>query len=218
MVPLAPVQFPEILPPEQHFEQLLDDSWPGLATVERLSFDQAARIPGPNGEEVPLYVYPYAVSRQLLDHVIQTLHLPVALTKDIDNADAVLALRSHIKNHAKLKQMARMRQVPIQVVKSNSIPQIARALQRLLHFDESDPSEENVLDLLARTGSDDEMEALEEARLAVEQIVLPKGQPVELLPRSAKVRKMQHELVEHYHLRSDSFGEEPNRRLRIYPA
>jgi predicted RNA-binding protein Jag len=59
---------------------------------------------------------------------------------------------------------------------------------------------------------------LEEARLAVEQIVIPKGQPVELLPRSAQVRKMQHELVEHYRLKSHSFGEEPNRRLRIYPA
>jgi predicted RNA-binding protein Jag len=41
---------------------------------------------------------------------------------------------------------------------------------------------------------------------------------VELLPRSAKVRKMQHELIEHYHLKSDSFGDEPTRRLRIYPA
>jgi predicted RNA-binding protein Jag len=62
------------------------------------------------------------------------------------------------------------------------------------------------------------MDALEEARLAVEQIVIPKGQPVELLPRSSQVRKMQHELVEHYRLKSDSFGDEPNRRLRIYPA
>jgi predicted RNA-binding protein Jag len=74
------------------------------------------------------------------------------------------------------------------------------------------------LQLFARDGSDDEIEALEETRLAVEQIVLPKGQPVELLPRSPKVRKMQHELVEHYRLKSDSFGDEPNRRLRIYPA
>lgn len=61
-------------------------------------------------------------------------------------------------------------------------------------------------------------EALEETRLAVEQIVLPKGQPVELLPRSAHMRKLQHEFVEHYHLKSSSFGTEPNRRLRIYPA
>jgi len=65
---------------------------------------------------------------------------------------------------------------------------------------------------------EDEIAALEEARLAVEQIVIPKRQPVELLPRSAKVRQMQHELVEHYRLTSDSFGSEPNRRLRIYPA
>jgi len=65
--------------------------------------------------------------------------------------------------------------------------------------------------------SEDEMEALEEARLAVEQIVIPKGQPVELLPRSSVIRRMQHELVEHYHLKSNSFGSEPNRRIRIYP-
>ncbi|MBW4560310.1 MAG: hypothetical protein KME32_03975, partial [Mojavia pulchra JT2-VF2] len=51
-----------------------------------------------------------------------------------------------------------------------------------------------------------------------EQIVIPKGIPVELLPRCAKVRSMQHELVERYRLKSQSFGEEPLRRLRIYPA
>jgi stage III sporulation protein SpoIIIAA len=67
-------------------------------------------------------------------------------------------------------------------------------------------------------GREDEIDALEEARLAVEQIVIPKRQPVELLPRSASLRQMQHELVERYHLNSSSFGSEPNRRLRIYPA
>jgi R3H domain len=29
---------------------------------------------------------------------------------------------------------------------------------------------------------------------------------------------MQHESIEHYHLKSASFGEEPNRRLRIFSA
>jgi stage III sporulation protein SpoIIIAA len=72
---------------------------------------------------------------------------------------------------------------------------------------------------LAYTGdAEDEWDALEEARLAVEKIVIPKGQPVELLPRSAPVRKLQHEFIEHYQLKSSSFGTEPNRRLRIYPA
>jgi R3H domain/Sporulation stage III, protein AA len=199
----------------REFQTLLDNSFRQPPSDE-LNQD-FERKQGPNGEDLPLHVYPYAVSRSQLDQVIQTLRLPVVLTKDIDHADVVFALRSHVKSHAKLKQVARIKQVPIISIKSNSIPQIARGLRRLLNMDDPDAE---VLDInMFSTGrNDDEMEALEEARLAVEQIVIPKGQPVELLPRPALVRKMQHELIEHYRLHSQSFGEEPNRRLRIYPA
>jgi hypothetical protein len=114
--------------------------------------------------------------------------------------------------------MIKVRQLPVYAVKSNTMPQIIRALKRILKMDDQGLTEPINLDLFSRSGDEDEIEALEEARLAVEQIVIPKGQPVELLPRSPKVRKMQHELVEHYRLKSSSFGDEPNRRLRIYPA
>ena len=164
-------------------------------------------------------VYAYGISRQQLDRVVSTLSLPVQFTKDLGSADAVLALRSHIKNHSKLKDVAQARQIPVYTVKSNSIPQITRSLRRLLDLDDDDMAAEAInLDLFSHSGADDELEALEEARLAVEQIVIPKSQPVELLPRSPKIRKMQHELAEHYRLKSLSFGNEPNRRLRIYPA
>lgn len=166
------------------------------------------------GDELRLY--PYGVSRHQLERVIHTLGMPLVITKDINSADAVLALRSHSKTQAKLKHMAQGRHLPVHLVKSNSIPQLTRALQRLLRLDDS-PESIN-LELFTHDGGDDELEALEEARLAVEQIVIPKGQPVELLPRSARIRKMQHELAEHYRLKSLSCGEEPNRRLRIYPA
>lgn len=172
---------------------------------------------GPNGEDL-VAVYPYGISREQLHHVIDTLKLPVLITKELGVAQAVLALRSHVRNHSKLKTLAKSRQLPIYTVKSNTIPQITRALQRLLDIDPRDQSEAIDLSLFTRQGKDDELEALEEARLAVEQIVIPKGQPVELLPRSAKIRKMQHELAEHYRLKSLSFGDEPNRRLRIFPA
>jgi stage III sporulation protein SpoIIIAA len=200
-------------PERRDFQSLLDESF---QQQDSLNPDLARQV-GPNGEDLPLHVYPYAVSRSQLEQVIQTLKLPILLTKDIDHADVVFALRSHIKSHSKLKQIARIKQVPIVGIKSNSIPQIARGLRRLLNMDEP---EAEVLDinLFANGRNDDEIEALEEARLAVEQIVIPKGQPVELLPRPAQVRKMQHELIEHYRLNSQSFGEEPNRRLRIYPA
>ncbi|MGL4499466.1 MAG: R3H domain-containing nucleic acid-binding protein, partial [Planktothrix sp.] len=170
------------------------------------------------GDGSPLSVYPYGVPRHQIEQVIQMLSLPVILTKDIDSADVVLALRSHIRNQSKIRHVAKTRQVPIHTIKSGTAPQIARALRRLLQMEDPSTPEIADLNLFAASGSSDEIEALEEARLAVEQIVIPKGQPVELLPRSPQVRKMQHELVEHYRLKSNSFGEEPNRRLRIYPA
>jgi stage III sporulation protein SpoIIIAA len=196
------------------FDRLLDESFNYTDTIDF----SVGKKPGPNGEDLPLHIYPYGVSRHQLEQVISVLSLPVVLTKDIDSADAILALRSHVKNHAKLRQMAKARHVPIHVIKSSTIPQITRGLRRLLNIEDPDIADDRELQLLLHNGSDDEMDALEEARLAVEQIVIPKGQPVELLPRSPQVRKMQHELVEHYRLKSHSFGEEPNRRLRIYPA
>ncbi len=199
---------------QSEFDRLLDES---LNNSDSFDFT-AIRQAGPNGEDLPLHVYPYGVSRSQLEQVVQVLSLPVEMTKDLDSADAILALRSHVKNHAKLRQMAKARQLPIHMIKASTIPQITRGLRRLLNVDDPDVTDDRELQLFLHGDSDDEIDALEEARLAVEQIVIPKGQPVELLPRSASVRKMQHELVEHYRLKSNSFGEEPNRRLRIYPA
>ncbi|MGB3691278.1 MAG: R3H domain-containing nucleic acid-binding protein [Spirulinaceae cyanobacterium] len=198
---------------QNDFAQMLDQSW----QQQDVGGNQL-RMPGPNGEDLPLYIYPYGVSRNQLQQVIEIMNLPIVLTKDMDSADAVLALRSHIKNHSKLRQIAKARQLPIHAVKSSTVPQISRVLRRLLNMDDPKVPEAIDMRLFTQSGNDDEIEALEEARLAVEQIVIPKGQPVELLPRSGKVRKMQHELVEHYRLKSNSFGDEPNRRLRIYPA
>lgn len=212
-LPPLPVERERVTGGSSEFDRLLDESF------NYSDFDfQTTRQAGPNGEDLPLHIYPYGVSRHQLEQVINVLTLPVVLTKDIDSADAILALRSHVKNHAKLRQMAKARHVPIHMIKSSTIPQITRGLRRLLNIDDPEIADDRELQLFLHSGSDDEIDALEEARLAVEQIVIPKGQPVELLPRSPQVRKMQHELVEHYRLKSHSFGEEPNRRLRIYPA
>lgn len=198
---------------EQNFDTLIEQSW-----QQKEPETDKIRVPGPSGEDWPIYLYPYGIARSQLEQIIDILNLPIVLTKDFESADAVLALRSQIKNNNKLRQMAKSFQIPIYGVKSNSIPQISYGLKQLLNQDDSPTAETIDLSILAQGGNDDEIEALEEARLAVEQIVIPRKQAVELLPRSAKVRKMQHELVEHYRLQSDSLGEEPNRRLRIYPA
>lgn len=217
--PLTSRRVPEISPERQQFQELLEFSGESLdprrsSLAMEESYGQEPLL-GVNGEDI-VRLYPYGISRHQLEHVIRTLTLPIFLTKELETADAILALRSHVKNHSKLRHIAKGRQIPIHMVKSNSIPQITRSLQHLLDLDDSTTAVN--LELFANSGDENELEALEEARLAVEQIVIPKGQPVELLPRSARIRKMQHELAEHYRLKSLSFGDEPNRRLRIYPA
>ncbi len=118
--PSQPVSNPPT-PINPDFEDLLEHSW-----HQPDPFGKVMRTPGPNGEDLPLYIYPYGVSRQQLEQVIQVLNLPVELTKDMDSADALLALRSHVKNHSKLRQIAKVRQIPIHAIKASTIPQITR--------------------------------------------------------------------------------------------
>jgi stage III sporulation protein SpoIIIAA len=212
MKPVAPIGTKSTQTPnQQDFERLLAQSW---HTQDLIQND----LEWNDGDDLPLKIYPYGVSRPQLQEVIDILNFPVVLTHEMKSADALIALRSQIKKDAKLRQIAKVNQVPVYGIKSNSIPQITRALRRLLKIDDPPMLDQKEIGLFTRHRNNDEIEALEEARLAVEQVVIPTGQPVELLPRSEKVRKMQHELIEHYRLQCDTFGEDPNCRLRIYPA
>ncbi len=213
----APLVLPFPQPPEREWSAGKLESERALDEICRQPEQRShvERQSSKNGFEKPLYIYPYGISHHSLEEAISTLSLPIVLTQDIDSADAILALRTHVRKHSNLQRIASARQQPIHKIKVNTIPQIARTLRQVLGMDEPDTIDGS---FFAFGDEEDEINALEEARLAVEQVVLPKGQPVELLPRSSKLRQMQHELVERYHLKSLSFGSEPNRRLRIYPA
>jgi predicted RNA-binding protein Jag len=60
-------------------------------------------------------------------------------------------------------------------------------------------------------------QALAQAEGAVDQ-VLDRGHPVELGPRDRYVRGLQHEVVHNAGLTSESKGEEPYRRVVVYPS
>nr|YP_009237377.1 hypothetical protein [Wildemania schizophylla]AKS28424.1 hypothetical protein [Wildemania schizophylla] len=160
------------------------------------------------------YLYAYALSSQHISLVIASLDLPIILTKEIEKADAILALRSQVKQNTKLRQIAKLRRMVIYTIQNSTIPQITRALREILNINTS--SDLNWLEL-CKNKKFDEVQALQEAKLAIEAIVLNEHSIVQLTPRSAYIRKMQHNLVDNYKLRARSFGEEPCRKLRIYP-
>lgn len=58
---------------------------------------------------------------------------------------------------------------------------------------------------------------LQEVRLAIEYIVIPGGEPVELLPRRSDIVARQLELVKSYQLAVENSGTESNPRLQILP-
>jgi len=211
ILPFSQVPNQNAVPEKRGRQRVLDEP-----TEQNQHFNNVSQQ-GVSKDQVPLRIYPYGVSRHQLEQVIQRSNLPVVLTRDIDHAHGVVALSCHAKDQSRLQHVAKSHQVPIHLIEANTISEITRTLRQLLNMQEASTNDE-LENRFDQNGHEDELEALEEARLAVEQVVLSRKQPVELLPRSAKVRKMQHELVEHYHLQANSFGEDPNRRLRIYPA
>jgi hypothetical protein len=129
----------------------------------------------------------------------------------------VLAVRQQLGRDPHVRHSAQELGLPILVIKSGALPQLQRGLERLLERhglvragSPGDPP--------AIRASDDAVAALEECQLAVEQVVLAQGQPVELLPRSERVRQLQAELAERYRLRTAVFGHGAQQRLRVFPA
>jgi stage III sporulation protein SpoIIIAA len=173
--------------------------------------------PLPPVAEPPLRVCAVGMPPALLEEAARSLALDLQRVDSPEEADLLLSVRGRLGREPALRRRAQIRGLPILVIKSDSLHQVQRALERLRGrrrlgvAREPGPSAEE-------PGLDDVHAALEECRLAVEQVVLPQGRPVALLPRSETVRRMQAELLDHYRLRSAVFGRGPQQRLRVFPA
>ena len=164
------------------------------------------------------FLYIYGINTQDVKSLIKTLGIPVIITKEIQYADAILALANLVKNNRKLKQISHSKKITIHTIQSNNLLQIAKALRLLAKRKELIPikpttNNKKIADLI----SQEFLTPLEETRLAIEEVVIAKNIPIDLIPRTSRIRKQQHELVTHYQLKGVSVGKEQNRRIRILP-
>ncbi len=153
----------------------------------------------PRGKTVR--IFPYAVSRDKLERAIRKFRLPAYLVEDPDEADLVLTLKSQERRQPRKLRDVVARGVPLYVVKGNTVTQMENFLRGAF----------SVGDYLAGDEA-----ALREVEDGVEE-VLEQGHPVELSPQSNYLRRLQHQIVERQGLTSESKGEEPYRRVVIYP-
>jgi len=143
-------------------------------------------------------IYPYGVSRSRLEKSIRDLKVPAQITKTWDDADAIIALKAHYRREPARLKDAISSNKPTFVVKSNTQVQI----------------EAVVRDMFGLNAQADEAVAMQEAEEAIERVI-EHGEPVELNPQNAYIRRLQHQLAEQYKLASSSIGAEPRRRVRI---
>ncbi|KAJ1436243.1 P-loop containing nucleoside triphosphate hydrolase [Sesbania bispinosa] len=177
----------------------------------------------------PMQVYTYKILEADLLQVANVMGLEdvIDVTDDIGTADAILASSSELRENPWIRGVAKFHQLPVFVIKSNTMAQMVKAVRMILGLESFGPIPKKALngsldieiedDEPKRKPSLEEIDALEEVRLAIEYIVIPGGEAVELLPRRSEIIDRQLELVKSYQLAAEKSGTEQNPRLQILP-
>lgn len=146
-------------------------------------------------------VFPYGITYDRIGRVIASLGVPVRVVRQLAEADFVITIRKQM-SEGKLQKLLDGRQMPVHVLKRNTAHDIDLFFRRLYHVPETAVSSEE--DALYEIG-----EILKRVR--------DEKRSIEASPRSAYLRRLQHQAVAEQGFHSISVGEEPKRRLRIYP-
>ncbi len=148
-------------------------------------------------------IYPYGVARNRLGQAARRLSVPAVIVNDPGEADALVTLRSYYRKRQRTISDAENRNVPIYVLRANTVNQMQQFLSDLFDI----PSD------LPMNGSLDPV--VQETRAAIESVM--NGERwVELPPAVAAVRRLQHQMARDANLLSHSYGKEPRRRVRIF--
>lgn len=148
-------------------------------------------------------IFPYGVSRSRLERALANLRVPAMVSKDMQDADVVIALKATYRREPAKLAEARGRSLGAYIVKSNTYIQIENVVREIFGLE-------------AGVAPTDEEAAVLEAEEAIEYVQTT-GETVELAPQNSFVRRLQHQLVEQAKLLSESVGVEPKRRIRISP-
>jgi stage III sporulation protein SpoIIIAA len=149
----------------------------------------------------PLRIYPFGVNKQVLERALRSMQLPAVAATALDEADLVLTTKPKAKEGTKIMLAAREHNLPVHVVKKNVSSQVVKFLKYYFKTGLTEDSEE-----VALREVDDAIRTVRETK-----------KTVDLNPQNAYLRRLQHQKADEAKVRSESVGEEPTRRLRLYP-
>ncbi|HEU0001265.1 MAG TPA: R3H domain-containing nucleic acid-binding protein [Ktedonobacteraceae bacterium] len=170
-----------------------------------------------------LRIYPFGVSRDRLAEAARQLRVPIIVSNNQHDADALITVKNYYRRQPDRVQQAEEERKTVIILKSNTIAQMQHALARIFDIPVENPVEDDEDETGAsRDGSngtskdDPTMKALLETEDAIHQVLNKGLTTAELPPANAYVRRLQHQMATRYNLASRSRGKEPNRRVKIF--
>jgi len=168
-----------------------------------------------------LRIYPFGVSRDRLAESARQLRVPIIVTNNQSDADAVITLKNYYRRQPERLQQAEEDRKLIIILKNNTVAQMQHALARIFDIPMDVVADEGQEESEKGNGSvpnDPTMRALLETEDAIHQVLNNGLATAELAPANAYVRRLQHQMATRYNLASRSRGKEPNRRVKIFRA
>jgi stage III sporulation protein SpoIIIAA len=148
-------------------------------------------------------IYPYGVARNRLSQAARRLGVPALIVNEAGDADVLVTLRSYYRKRQRTIVEAEQRNVPIYVLRSNTINQMQQFLGDLFNL---------YTEEVNQAGMD---AVVQETRAAI-NAVMNGERWVELPPAASAIRRIQHQMARDANLVSHSYGKDPNRRVRIF--
>ncbi len=150
----------------------------------------------------PVSVYAYGVARNRLEQAARRLNVPLILTDDLSDAQAIVTLKTHYRRRPRLVTDAEKRGMSIYVLRANTVTQMENFLVDLFRLN-------------GRNDRDPFGQAMQEAEHAIRRIRAGEDY-INLKPQVSQVRKRQHQLARQAQMHSASVGDEPRRYVTIF--
>jgi len=147
-------------------------------------------------------IYAFGMNNGRISRAINAVNVPATVVDSLDKANLIITTRVKAASDPKIVKLAGSRKLPLHVLKSSTNNQITRFLKNFFK--------------ISGDQDEDERTAVSEVEEAVKQ-VKNTGKNIDLSPQNSFIRRLQHMLIERYGLKAQSVGEEPNRKIRIYP-
>jgi hypothetical protein len=192
----------ETKPPRRGRQPAVSEEPTPIST--RLEQSGATRVEPSRGALQTIKVYPHGVARNRLQQAAKRLGVPAVIVKDVDDANALVTLKTYYRDRQQTIVEAEHRGMPIYVLRANTVSQMEQFLSDLFNLSAQDQ------------GMSSDLNDVKSQTQQAIAAVLNGERWVDLPPGPSLVRRLQHEMARNAELVSHSYGKEPRRHVRIF--